>query len=356
MSEELDFKYSMICLLIMCVGLFGNILNLIVFSRRSMRKITTFRYLLYLSITDIFVLVIGATDASLTFGFNIQIRLTTVLACKLHTFSTYFLTHMSSILLTLVSVERAIVVCNAKLLRKYSGSIYNYRLGSSIKNYHVEIIISVIALILIGIDMHYIIYLDLNYMDQEHDDISTSINNLSMMCFPSINSAYYNFLSYIWVWIDMCIYSLIPFSIMVICSSVILFKIKFREKRSSIGKKAIERRSKRNKQILTMLTMTNFYFIICSLPLCIVMVCKKLEFEIFDDETKMEMIQTFFNILAYSNNAFNFIFFIIFSEKYRSIICQNDNNQQEFTERGNNNADGELMPRFKNDENKISKL
>ncbi len=90
-----------------------------------MRKNSTFRYLLYLSVFDLLVLVVGATDAYLRFGFNLQIRNYSSYLCRYHTFFTYFLTHASSIILMIVNVDRAFVVHNKSFffnilrLRKY---------------------------------------------------------------------------------------------------------------------------------------------------------------------------------------------------------------------------------------------
>ncbi len=50
-------------ILYICVLNFkGNTLNLIVFGKKAMRKISTFRFLFYLSASDLLVLTIGATD------------------------------------------------------------------------------------------------------------------------------------------------------------------------------------------------------------------------------------------------------------------------------------------------------
>ena len=56
------------------VGLFGNSLNIIVLSRKSMRIHSTFRLLLYSSIIDIFVILVSVMDVFLIFAFNIEIR------------------------------------------------------------------------------------------------------------------------------------------------------------------------------------------------------------------------------------------------------------------------------------------
>lgn len=97
------------------VGVIGNLINILVFSRRHMRKVSTFRFLLYLAITDMLVLLVCTTDALSKFGFQWEIRSQSTILCRLHTFLTYVLTHSSSTILMVVSVDRALVISNSSI-------------------------------------------------------------------------------------------------------------------------------------------------------------------------------------------------------------------------------------------------
>lgn len=99
-------------MVIIVVGTLGNIINIVVFSKPNMRKGSTFRFLLYLAITDMLVLLVCSTDALSRFGFQWEIRAQSIFTCRVHTFLTYFLPHASSIILMVVSVDRALVVTN----------------------------------------------------------------------------------------------------------------------------------------------------------------------------------------------------------------------------------------------------
>ena len=98
---------TVILALIMAIGLLGNALNLIVLGKSNMRKVMTFRFLFYLSAVDLIVLITGTTDLFLRHLFNFEIRTYSNVMCKLHTFLTYTVTHLSSNLLMTVSVHRA---------------------------------------------------------------------------------------------------------------------------------------------------------------------------------------------------------------------------------------------------------
>ncbi len=98
------------------IGLFGNAINILVLSRNTMRNISTFRLLLFLSMFDFLVLSVCASDTLLSFGYEIDIRIYSIYICRFHTFLTYFLTHTSSIILTLISIERVFVVYDFDLM------------------------------------------------------------------------------------------------------------------------------------------------------------------------------------------------------------------------------------------------
>ena len=106
---------------IIIIGVVGNLLNIVVFSRRQMRQISTFRFLFYLSAIDLLVLIICATDAVVKFGYQIEIRSYSIILCKLHTFLTYFLTHLSSVLLMVISIDRALVIFNKNFLNLFKS-------------------------------------------------------------------------------------------------------------------------------------------------------------------------------------------------------------------------------------------
>ena len=89
-SELQFFRYILIILLsvIIIVGIFGNVLNLLIFSKQKMRQVSTFRFLLYISMSDMLVLLIGATHFLINAVFHFDIRSYSLFVCKTHTFLT----------------------------------------------------------------------------------------------------------------------------------------------------------------------------------------------------------------------------------------------------------------------------
>ena len=77
-------RFMTIVLLI--VGIFGNVLSLIVFCHESMKKNSVFKYLAYLSIVDLFVIILGLGDMIAISYFKFIIRNYSIVFCRLHTF------------------------------------------------------------------------------------------------------------------------------------------------------------------------------------------------------------------------------------------------------------------------------
>ena len=92
---------------IIFVGILGNMLNIYVYSKQSMRKTLTFRFLLGLSLTDFIILLLCGLESFIEYKYNFDIRAFSVVACKLDTFLAYFLTQTRNFLSMGITMERA---------------------------------------------------------------------------------------------------------------------------------------------------------------------------------------------------------------------------------------------------------
>ena len=356
------------------VGLVGNTVNLIVFSQPAMRSGSTFRFLLYSSLCDILVLIACSTDALVRFGFEYEFRLMSPFVCRLHTFLTYFLTQSSSTILMAVSVDRALVITNRSIDSLFASNrkknknkeknpgqakhMGRLMLQQFLGKFHrVDLVIVGIVLFLTILNSHYIMFMNLNLFTEEEfldmftmtntnyttanessknssnqamedfKDNQTNSQSLFYACFPLKGSMYDRFLLNVWTWIDICVFSLIPFVVMSVCSVIILIQIKNRSKKfievingnnkntSEHAKMAIYKRVNRNRQLLYMLLITNVYFLLSLLPYCVFFVL----FRGQEDNTKS---QNFVHMLLYTNNAINFLFYYFSSQKYREVLKQ----------------------------------
>ena len=169
MNVVYQVKFSIILSIIIVIGLLGNIINLFVFYQKksSTRKNSTFKYLFYLALIDILVLLIAATDSLSTYGYSISLRLYSVCTCKIHTFVTYFLTHLSSLVLMIISIDRAIIICqkSPNLNIDVSSNNLIFKISCSFKK--VRKVLLYLILFLIGINLHFIGFLTINKIDRQ---------------------------------------------------------------------------------------------------------------------------------------------------------------------------------------------
>ena len=140
-------------------------------------------------------------------------------------------------------------------------------------------------------------------------------------CLPNGNKLYSFFLHHFWFWIDMFVYFLVPFVTMTMSFVFIFIKInklnnRYRDfldnSRYRSNSQIYTKRIKKNRQVILVLFILNSYFFISSMPYYI--------FHILIGQVYTEtnvFLKTLLNILFYSNNALNFFFYGISSQKYR---------------------------------------
>ena len=76
---------------VLSVGILGNLMNLIIFGQRRMRKSIVNRFLFHLSFVDLVILLICSTEAFLSMAFEMDLRASSLVLCKCNTFLAYFL-------------------------------------------------------------------------------------------------------------------------------------------------------------------------------------------------------------------------------------------------------------------------
>lgn len=125
LTEESYFDYfdprfpKWLAIIMLVIGVIGNILSLIVFLSTQMKNNSVFTYLAYLSVVDLFVITLGLGDIIIISYFKFVIRNYSIYLCRLHTFMAYFSSHLSSFLLASVSIDRAISLNFLNLAKLY---------------------------------------------------------------------------------------------------------------------------------------------------------------------------------------------------------------------------------------------
>lgn len=229
---------------IVILGLIGNVLSILVFSRKALRSRSCSVYFLALSMSDINVL-LGYTFENLIYhGYGVQL-LSNAFMCKTTIFLIYASTDISNYLLTLAAIDRCVLISN-------SNRRYRFCRKSMAK----YLIIFVVVLFS-AINSHILFGFNVD---------STGA------CLP-ISDRYKKFyIHHFDSYIDIIKTVLIPFILIFICNSFIIFKLT-RQRSSFVRhggslrrKPGHRRRREKDRQLTWFLLATSILFILLSLP------------------------------------------------------------------------------------------
>ena len=319
-------------------GIIGNVINVLIFSKRKMRHIATFRYLLYLSVSDLFVLLFTASDNLIKSNISLGFREYSLFPCNIHKFLAYSTSYVSSCLSIAVSIEKALVVSRISLdsldmsqSKNSCPSDVSSRkalLRRRITLVDRNVAILVVAMLLINIHFVFLIKPTSIFSSQDRDQHKNGLeaNGSSfeiVYCMPAKELFYAEFLANAWIFLDICMYSLLPFSFMSVCSVIIIVKLKKVNKiyvslmDSSVFNRSIYlKKLKRNFETSLMLLSTSFYFLV---TMVIFWIC----FFFYKDRRESlenNLVHTLVYMLLYSNNAFGILFYALCSQKYRTLV------------------------------------
>jgi hypothetical protein len=209
---------------LLVIGLFGNLLSVWVFSRPSMRRNSTFIYLLFLCIVDLLVLLFGLGDIVVFSYTRFVVREQSLLVCRVHTFLTYMFTHLSSFILASVSIERAIATNLITFAKDYCKPRTAYRvlalnlLLASLPNSH--------YLMFLGYEQSILSPNATSNLSSSSDTTNGSDTAAAytrrVQCTAPPDSAYERFLNPFYNWMDVIFYAILPFLIMAVCSFFII--------------------------------------------------------------------------------------------------------------------------------------
>lgn len=252
--------------IILIIGTFGNLLNLYIFTQPVFRTkgLGTFRFLAYLSIIDLLYLLIGLSQIIIINYTDYDYRSYSNFTCSFHSFLTLYLSHLSSNVLAGVSVFRCVTIANLKPVKPLNPTVGNVINRRSNKPFYqrflsafgrADLFVACIMITLFLFDCHYLIWMRLSYVQNNEANLTamwqqyaevfsnetrwSPFNSLNMsdtdrlastlkICHPSDveQKTYSEFLRNQWLWIDLFLYSYIPFFVM-ICKLKPIEKMKF---------------------------------------------------------------------------------------------------------------------------------
>ncbi|KAH3830875.1 hypothetical protein DPMN_104131 [Dreissena polymorpha] len=318
------------------LGNAGNILVVIVLTRKRARRSSTSVFLSALAFSDLLALDTGLLRQWIKYTFADDIRIDhSVFGCRVHWYVVYIVTQYSSWILTCVTTERVV-------------STWFPHQRKKVCNVTLSIIIAIVILVALCIlNSHYLI---------GYGDMHTTTGNETVVakCVPT-TPEYDRFISYAWAWIDLAVYYLIPMLFLLIGNSLIIFKVlqsrrKFRS-RSTVAPNAqgVQARANPVSSLTMSLMLVNVVFMVCITPIVVYPIGEPFWKVNASDEklANMFLIDAIANLLMYVNHSINFaLYFLsgtVFRNDVKRLLCgskvapiSSDNRLDAFASRAQN--------------------
>ena len=305
--EQVISWYSM---LLIVVGTICNLTSFSIMLRKNIRKHSCMRYLSILTLSD--TLVLYQWNFATFYKYNLSFAPSyldlediSLIWCRWISYFAFSSLQISSWLLCAVSIDRVMIIYAPRLQTFISK-----------KTYRINMVIGSVVLGIMMINMH-ILFLN-GFTITE--DISTSVNHgpinttghfyqvKRVVCYQSKSDSKYMFPK--WQRVHLFIYNIIPFSVMLICNSLIIYSVKFAPKVKSKTKSS----SKRKNRMTFLLLLITFSFMVLTLPSVIVHSFFK---EILSKKAYRRLINIVVGNLLHTSHTINFFFYIFSAPNFQ---------------------------------------
>ncbi|KAL8591869.1 hypothetical protein ACOMHN_044365 [Nucella lapillus] len=305
--------------LIIILGNFGNVMTIVI-----MRKMTSSGksiiniYFTAIAAVDLLVLYVHGLDFWVGRVTNIFARAQSSVSCKLLMWLYAASATTSCWLLVCMTVHRAMSV------------VWPHKVNVMCTKRTVFVVIDVIVLFCSAFYSHNIVGMDMSDLD----------NDTYYMCWTKSEEHLY-FIQNIFVYMELSVYCLLPFTCLVIANGVLVRKLSVSVKKARAdlthknSHQVLAREKAANSVTLTVVVVS-VTFMVLTLPISVYfMVFNSADLQFQYDWSDQMKIQAFFDlssVLANANSAVNFYLYCLtgrrFREEFLKIMCCGRNRQQ----------------------------
>ncbi|XP_046381339.1 neuromedin-U receptor 2-like [Haliotis rufescens] len=286
--------------ILLVFGTVGNVLSIVVLTKKTMRKSSVSIYLTCLAVADLLALYSGLLRQWIIYTFKVDIRELHPVICKVNTWLLYVSLDLSAWILVSVTVERAIsvwlphrvkVICTKNVL---------------------AVNILVLVIILMSVNGHFLF------------GIGRVVYEGAV--YPCANQSpdYAKFLDYIFPWIDMCLFCLGPFAFHLVGNTLIITRLMAGVRTiTQMNVATTEQTTERRRQVSSMTNMLlslNLVYLVCTLPISIYLIYTTY----WEKDTspkadaQRRLLFACANLPMYLNNSMNFVTYTLSGRRFRS--------------------------------------
>lgn len=284
-----------VCPLLVIGGTAGNILALMILRGRRFQGSTTSFLLSSLAVVDTLALMNGPLRYWFKYLLDWDIRTLGAVSCKVQTFVTFVCTHLSAWTIVLVTIERAFMVLSPA------------RAPRICRKRNAYIAWTTLVAVLVVLDAHF--FWTFTYIvDDKKCDFTSSV--------------WMN----IWGWIDVVVVCVLPFVIILVLNCLVVFQLSTGQKRlrRSLQRSAAATRSSNRRRdigsVTRMLVVVSFVFLFTTLPSSVLFAGYPVWFPPRMTPAPLaesELVTTVVNVVFYTNNAANFVLYILSGRAFR---------------------------------------
>ena len=282
-----QYSYMIIYPIIFFVGLIGNLLSILLFTITELSQTSCGLYFLLLALSSIFAL-LGGFHHCLTIGYNIQVP--NAAYCRTRNILLYTSMDVASWMIVALSLDRLYrVIC------PIHARIFGTRKLSAI-------VAGTLIVILTLKNAH----LSTSFIGDFTDDATDN-------CDPNpAYPAYVFFFQNVWPWIDLATFALVPFLVLTISNSLIVY-IRYQQ-RLRFGHRTLDR------SLMKFLLISSMSFLCCNFPVAITLVIYPFvspKHHLKNDYDAVAFVLDILRLLSYATLASNFYFYYYSSSIFR---------------------------------------
>ncbi|CAC5420403.1 unnamed protein product [Mytilus coruscus] len=297
------YLWKIVAPIMIVLGNLGSILCIIVLNRKSIRQYTISVFLTAMAVSDTLALNTGLLRNWILYTFDIDIRLSSDILCRFHTWLLYFALDFSAWMLVAVTIVRAGMVCFPHKMKVICTK-------------QKALMTTIIVAVVLSCSKLHILFGMGNIIEYNN-------GTMTIQHCVYLSKAYESFFNNIGPWLDLVTFCVIPSILLIAGNTIIIFQVIKSKQRIAAAQESSNNRQRnigtKIPSMTTMLIGLNTVFLLSSIPISVYVIGYNQWYEEGDtrDQAVLSLMWPITNILMYSNNTFNFALYVLSGKSFR---------------------------------------